>query len=131
MIPRTPLTIVPFITLLAFGYAGVAAAQSANEARLNQLADAEGCEFPEPPTVPEAEGATMEQMVATQGAIQEYMTESNELLECLEEITDNEELPDEDRQLAIEGYNAEVAAQESLAARWNEERTRFLEMQQQ
>ncbi|HEY5623121.1 MAG TPA: hypothetical protein VIV14_05125 [Gammaproteobacteria bacterium] len=131
MITRTLLKTAFFITLLAFGYAGVAAAQSSNDTRLAALADEEGCEFPELPTVPEAEGATMEQMVATQGAIQDYMTVSNELLECLEGITNNEDLPEEDRQLAIEGYNAEVDAQESLAARWNEERTRFLEMQQQ
>ena len=127
----TSLKLASFITLLAVGYAGMAAAQSQGASRLAELADAEGCEFPEMPNVPEADSATMEQMVATQGAIQTYIEESNELLECLDEITGDEDLPDEDRQIAIEGYNAEVATQETLAERWNVQRTRFLEMQQQ
>ena len=127
----TSLKLASFITLLAVGYAGMAAAQSQGASRLAELADAEGCEFPEMPNVPEADSATMEQMVATQGAIQTYIEESNELLECLDEITGDEDLPDEDREIAIEGYNAEVETQETLAERWNVQRTRFLEMQQQ
>ena len=127
----TSLKLVSFITLLAVGYAGTAAAQSPDASRLVELANAERCEFPEVPNVPEADSTTMEQMVAAQGAIQTYIEESNELLECLDEITGDEDLPDEDRQIAIEGYNAEVATQETLAERWNVQRTRFLEMQQQ
>ena len=127
----TSLKIASFITLLAVGYAGMAAAQSQGSARLAELADAESCEFPEMPNVPEADSATMEQMVVTQGAIQTYIEESNEFLECLDEITGDEDLPDEDRQIALDGYNAEVETQETLAERWNVQRTRFLEMQQQ
>ena len=117
---------------MALGYTGTVSAQSQDTSRLADLADARGCDFPEEmPSIPEADGATMDQMVATQSAIQTYMEESNELLECLEGIADDEELPDEDRQMAIEGYNAEVATQEALAERWNVQRTRFLEAQQQ
>jgi len=119
------------ITLLAVGSADMATAQSQGASRLAELAGAEGCEFPETPNIPEADSVTMEQMVAAQGAIQSYMEESNELLECLDEITGDEDLPDEDRQIVIEGYNTEVETQESLAELWNVQRTRFLEMQQQ
>ena len=73
----------------------------------------------------------MEPMVGAPGALQEYIGESNELLDCLTVITDNEELPAEDRQAAINAYNAEVESQEELAARWNDVRTAFLEAQQQ
>ncbi len=127
----TSLKLVSFITLLAVGYAGTAAAQSPDASRLAELANAERCEFPEVPNVPEADSATMEQMVAAQGAIQTYMEESNELLECLEGITEDEDLPDEERQIVLAGYNAEVGAQEALAEHWNVQRTRFMEMQQQ
>ena len=127
----TSLKLVSFITLLAFGYTGTAAAQSPDASRLAELANAERCEFPEVPNVPEANSATMEQMVAAQGAIQTYMEESNELLECLEGITEDEDLPDEERQIVLAGYNAEVGAQEALAEHWNVQRTRFMEMQQQ
>jgi len=125
------LKLTSVITLLAVGYVGIAAAQSPDAARLSELANAEGCEFPEAPSIPEADSATMEQMVATQGAIQTYLEASNELLDCLDGIAENEDLPDEDRQIAIDGYNVEVETQESLAETWNVERTRFLEMQQQ
>jgi len=108
----------------------LATAQTQQAPRLAQLADAEGCVFPEIPAIPNAEGATMEQMVATQGAIQAYIEASNALLECLEGISGNEGLSVEDRQLALEAYNAEVANQETAAEDWNVQRTRFLEMQQ-
>ena len=127
----TSLKRVSLIMLLAFGCASLATAQSQQNVRLAQLADGAGCVFPQLPTIPNANGATMEQMVATQGAIQAYIEESNTLLECLEGITSNEELTDEDRQLALDAYNAEVTNQESLAERWNTQRTRFLEMQKQ
>jgi len=127
----THLKLTSLSALLALSFAGTAAAQSDEAARLAELTEAEGCEFPDVPEIPAAAGATMEQMVGAQGAIQEYITESNELLDCLTEITDNEELPAEDRQVAINAYNAEVSSQEELAARWNDVRTAFLEMQQQ
>jgi hypothetical protein len=126
-----PLKHASMITLLAVGYVGMAAAQSQQNPRLAQLADAAGCTFPQLPTIPAADGATMEQMVAAQGAIQEYLGASGELLACLEGITGNMELSEEDRQLALEAYNTEVANQEELAENWNVQRTRFLEMQQQ
>lgn len=119
------------ISLLAIGCTTVATAQSQQDPRLAQLADAAGCEFPEVPTIPAAEGATMEQMVATQGAIQAYMGESNVLLACLGSIAQNTELTEEDRQLALDAYNAEVANQETVAENWNVQRTAFLEAQEQ
>lgn len=117
------------IMLAAIGHVGLATAQSQQNVRLAQLVDAEGCVFPQLPSIPDAAGATMEQMVATQGAIQAYIEDSNTLLECLEGITANTDLSDEDRQLALDAYNAEVSNQESLAERWNVQRTRFLEAQ--
>ena len=121
---------VTLLTFLTFGLLGLAAAQTQQEPRLVELVDANGCEFPEMPSIPNAEGATMEQMVATQGAIQAYIESSNTLLECLQGIADNEELSVEDRELALQTYNAEVANQETAAEEWNVQRTRFLEMQQ-
>ena len=120
-----PLKHASLFTVLALGYASLA--QSQQDPRLAEIAGT--CEFPELPTIPNAEGATMEQMVATQGAIQAYLEASNELLACLEGISQNESLADEDRQLALETYNAEVANQENAAEEWNVQRTRFLEMQ--
>ena len=119
------------VAFLAFGYASLAAAQSPQDPQLAQLTDAAGCLFAEMPAIPDAADATMEQMVATQGAIQAYIEKSNALLGCLEGIAENEEFTAEDRQLALEAYNAEVARQETLAENWNVQRTSFLEKQQQ
>ncbi len=121
---------ITLITFFAFCFAGLAAAQMQQDPRLAQLSDAAGCVFPEVPAIPNAEGATMEQMVATQGAIQAYLEASNTLLDCLQGISDNEELSVDDRQLALDAYNAEVTNQEAAAEDWNVQRTRFLEMQQ-
>ena len=121
---------VVLIALLGLGYSGLAAAQTQQDPRLAQLADNAGCAFPAAPSIPSAEGATMEQMVAAQGAIQSYMAESNELLDCLDAITKNTDLSEEDRQLALDAYNAEVTNQETVAENWNVQRTRFLELQQ-
>ena len=118
------------VTFLALGFVNLAAAQSQQNPRLAQLADAAGCVSTEMPSIPNAADATMEQMVATQGAIQAYIEASNTLLECLEGISGNGELSVEDRQLALEAYNAEVENQEAAAENWNVQRTRFLEMQQ-
>ena len=121
---------VVLIALLGLGITGLAAAQTQQDPRLAQLADNAGCTFPSVPSIPAAESATMEQMVATQGAIQSYIAASNELLDCLDGITKNTDLAEEDRQLALDAYNAEVSNQETLAENWNVQRTRFLELQQ-
>ena len=125
----SPAQIV-LIALLGLGITGLAAAQTQQDPRLAQLADNAGCKFPAVPSIPAAEGATMEQMVATQGAIQSYIAESNELLDCLDAITKDTDLAEPDRQLALDAYNAEVSNQETLAENWNVQRTRFLELQQ-
>jgi len=129
MKPGAFLKLTSLLSLLAIGCIGMVGAQSQEPSRLARLTDAAGCVSPDIPNVPEADSATMEQMIAAQGAIQAYMAESNQLLECLDEISGDEDLPDEDRQLAIESYNNVVDDQETLAEAWNVQRTRFMENQ--
>jgi hypothetical protein len=88
------------------------------------------CEIPTEPTIPNATGATMDQMVAAQGEVQAYVEASTAALECLEEIVDDKDLADEERALAIAAYNNEVANQEALAERWNTQRELFISQQQ-
>ena len=124
---------VSLITLLAFGYVSQGQAQSPQDprlARLAELADGEGCVFPDMPDIPDAAAATMEQMVGTQGAVQVYMAETNTLLECLEEIGENDNFSTEDREIALSAYNSVVENQETLVETWNDLRTSFLESQQ-
>ncbi len=101
---------------------------SAAESRLAELAA--GCDLPTPPRIPDARSTTMEAMVETQGLVQSYVAQSTESLECLEEISDDDDRSDEDRALAIAAYNNEVSNQEALAERWNTQRELFLSLQQ-
>jgi hypothetical protein len=73
----------------------------------------------------------MEEMVAAQTAVQDYIEGSNELLECLEEVVEDDDLVMADRELARTAYNDEVQVQEGLAENWNDARVRFLERQEQ
>ncbi len=88
------------------------------------------CELPTGPSVPDANNTTMEAMVEVQGLVQAYIEASTAALECLEEIYDDDDLPEEDRALALTAYNNEVTNQEELAERWNTQRELFLELQQ-
>ena len=106
---------------------GVTEVISADQQRLNELAG--DCVFPTAPDVPDGNIATMEQMVAGQGGVVAYMDASNELLECLDDIVDDDDVEDEDRELAIAAYNSTVEAQEDLAQRFNTQRVLFLSLQ--
>jgi cyclophilin family peptidyl-prolyl cis-trans isomerase len=106
------------------------AAADAASGAMQRLAEITAeCEVPSPPTIPDANDTTMDAMVAAQAAVQTYLDASTEALECLEEIADDDDLPEEDRGLAIVAYNNEVENQEALAERWNTQRELFLSLQ--
>jgi tetratricopeptide (TPR) repeat protein len=100
---------------------------SADEQRLAELA--EDCVLPSQPTIPDANSAVMEDMVATQGSVVAYMEASNTLLECLEEIAEDDDVEEDDQELAVDAYNTEVETQEALAEEWNTQRQLFLSLQ--
>jgi tetratricopeptide (TPR) repeat protein len=100
---------------------------SADEQRLAELA--EDCVFQSQPTIPDADSAVMEDMVATQGSVVAYMEASNTLLECLEEIAEDDDVEEDDQELAVDAYNTEVETQEALAEEWNTQRQLFLSLQ--
>jgi cyclophilin family peptidyl-prolyl cis-trans isomerase len=106
---------------------GAAAEPTAAEQRLAELAA--DCDFPEEPVLPSASSATMELMVEAQNSVKTYLEESTEVLKCLDEIVEDDDLADEDRELALAAYNNEVADQEALAERWNTQRELFLSQQ--
>ena len=68
-------------------------------------------------------------MVQGQGDVVSYMEESNELLECLDDLADDRDLEDDDRELIIAAYNSAVEDQEDVAERFNTQRELFLSRQ--
>lgn len=103
------------------------AGTSAAQLRLAELAAQ--CGISAQPNIPDANSTTMEAMVEAQGLVQTYLAESTEALECLEEISEDDDAAVDDRALAIALYNNEVSAQEALAERWNTQRELFLSQQ--
>ncbi|EED35157.1 hypothetical protein NOR51B_1102 [Luminiphilus syltensis NOR5-1B] len=92
---------------------------------------ADDCEAPEAPTLPDGSSASMEEMVAGQGAIKAFQAESGEYRTCLDtEIAAAQKRVkkgDEDDkaeaaaafEAATEAYNASVATEEKLAEDFN------------
>ncbi len=101
--------------------------RSEEELRLAELAG--DCVNPAEPTIPDANVATMAQMVESQGGVRTYMEESNEYLECLSEFVDDDDLEDDDHELLVSTYNSAVEDQEAVAERFNTQRTLFLSLQ--
>jgi peptidyl-prolyl cis-trans isomerase A (cyclophilin A) len=82
-----------------------------------QLAD--DCASPATPEIPEGSAATMEQMVAGQTRVKEFVAAGEVYLACLAKIIDNEERSAEDRNAAIGEHNRMVAAMEQTASDFN------------
>ncbi len=82
-----------------------------------QLAD--DCVAPALPEIPQGAAATMEQMVAGQTQVKEFVAAGEVYLACLAKIIDDEERSAEDRNAAIGEHNRMVAAMEQTAADFN------------
>jgi cyclophilin family peptidyl-prolyl cis-trans isomerase len=104
-----------------------AEARAQEQLRLGELTG--HCEFPSIPSIPDARDTTMEAMVEAQTDIRAFIELSDELLECLEEIVEDDDRDEDDHNLSITAYNRAVQEQEDLAARWNEQRELFLSLQ--
>ena len=105
----------------------VAEARSPEQQRVDELTG--DCVFPTTPTIPDGNVATMDDMVQGQGDVVSYMEESNELLECLDDLADDRDLEDDDRELIIAAYNSAVEDQEDVAQSFNTQRELFLSLQ--
>jgi cyclophilin family peptidyl-prolyl cis-trans isomerase len=82
-----------------------------------QLAD--DCVTPALPSIPQGAAATMEQMVAGQAHVKEFVAAGEVYLACLAKVIDNEERSAEDRNAAIGEHNRMVSAMEQVAADFN------------
>jgi peptidyl-prolyl cis-trans isomerase A (cyclophilin A) len=85
----------------------------------------DGCDEPQAPQVPDGSKATMEEMIAGQTAVREFVADGELYLACLAEVIDDEEKPTEQRNAAIAAHNRMVTAMEETAERFNGEIRRF------
>jgi hypothetical protein len=72
----------------------------------------------EPPKMPNAKTATVDERAATIAAIKEYQGKLGEYRACLDAISGNEELEVDVRQDALDDYNDSVEAETKVVEAW-------------
>ena len=77
------------------------------------------CEAPAVPAIPDGSTATLEIMVAGQGAVRDFVAAGESYLACLSKVIDDEERSPEQRNVAIAEHNRMVAGMETLASDFN------------
>ena len=79
------------------------------------------CEYPPLVAVPSGEDATMEELLAAQAQIREYMTAMEEYLVCVNEETEatGDNAPEEYGQIMAGRHNSAVKEMETVAAFFN------------
>jgi cyclophilin family peptidyl-prolyl cis-trans isomerase len=79
------------------------------------------CAPPAVPALPDASAVSMEEMVASQQQVREFVTAGEAYLACLAEIIDDDERSREMRNAAVEEHNRMISAMEEIAAAFNEQ----------
>lgn len=80
----------------------------------------DGCPPSMSPTLPDATTATMEEMVAGQARVREFMAGAEAYLTCLATVIDDDARGAEERNTAVSEHNRTVSAMEEMAAAFNE-----------
>jgi hypothetical protein len=83
------------------------------------------CEPAVPPPLPQAAASTLEQRVAAQRQVREFVTAGEAYLGCLSELIDDEERSAEDRNVGVVEHNRMVTVMEETAATFNRELRAF------
>ena len=87
------------------------------------------CEYPPLVAVPSGEDATMEELLAVQAQIKEYMTAMEGYLVCVNEETEatGDNAPEEYEQIMAGRHNSAVTEMEAVAEIFNEQVQAFRE----
>jgi len=85
----------------------------------------EDCPAPSAPALPDGTVAPLEEMVAAQTYLREFVATAETHLACLATVIDDAERDTEERNAAVAEHNRIVAAMETAAAGFNEQVRRF------
>jgi cyclophilin family peptidyl-prolyl cis-trans isomerase len=85
------------------------------------------CDAPMAPPIPDGGTATIDVMVAGQGAVRDFVAAGETYLECLSDVIDDEQRTGEQRNAAIAEHNRMVAGMEKIAADFNAQIRTFKE----
>jgi len=90
---------------------------AAPSAALAQLAGQ--CLVDELPELPDGGTATLDEMIAAQEAVRDFMARSEDSIDCLDEASKERELTDDQRSLLIRAHNDTVDVMEEIAGTFN------------
>ncbi len=96
---------------------------------LGNAVSAFACDAPADITIPPGDEATMDDMLAAQSGVRDFMATMEEYLDCMDREIEAlaEETPEEERTQMVEQYNSAVAQMEEVATDFNEQRRLFQE----
>ena len=100
--------------LVPEGAANIVAAPSAALAQL-----AGHCIVDERPDLPDGGTASLDEMIAAQEAIRDFMARSEDSIDCLDEASKERDLTDDQRSLLIRAHNDTVDVMEEIAGTFN------------
>ena len=85
------------------------------------------CDLPAEVDIPPGDTATLDEMLAAQTGVREFIAAMEEYLACMDGEMDalGEDTTEEDRGLMVEQYNNGVDLMEQVAADFNEQRQLF------
>jgi hypothetical protein len=83
------------------------------------------CAAPDVPTVPDGSKASLDEMMAGQKKVKEFVAAGDGYLKCLAKVIDNKERAIEERNAAVNEHNRMVGAMEQIAAAFNEQIKKF------
>ena len=100
-------------------------------AALGSAASALACDAPAGVDMPNGAEATMDEMLAAQTGVREFIAAMEEYLACMDGEIEalGEEATDEERAAMVEQYNTGVDQMEEVAAAFNEARQQFQDAQ--
>ena len=83
------------------------------------------CTAPGLPALPDGTKASLDEMMAGQKKVKEFVTAGDTYLKCLTKVIDDKERPIEERNAAVNEHNRMVGAMEQTAAGFNEQIKKF------
>ena len=98
-------------------------------AALGSAMSALACDMPAAVDIPPGDEATLDEMLAAQTGVREFLAAMEEYLACMDGELEamDEEASEEDRNLMVEQYNSGVDLMEEIAAEFNEARQLYQE----
>ena len=98
---------------------------------LGSAVSALACDAPAEIEIPPGDEATLDEMLAAQTGVREFIATMEEYLACMDGEIEAlaEDTPEEDRVAMVEQYNTGVDRMEEVAAEFNEARQLFQEAQ--